>query len=134
MRQRETWSAECTRCLRRARRLTRAATNSKVRRARRVGVKGAPGCLCVCTAGRLAGLEPSAAKGVFKSNARRANRAPACCVLAAALEKALEARKREKALAKFRDTNNVADYGGPELAFATEFQASRRPRLLRVAL
>lgn len=40
----------------------------------------------------------------------------------AALEKALEARKRERALTKFREAKGVADYGGPELAFAAEFQ------------
>ncbi|KIZ01185.1 putative Intraflagellar transport protein [Monoraphidium neglectum] len=41
-----------------------------------------------------------------------------------ALEKALEARKRERALTKFRDANSVADYGGPELTFAAEFQVA----------
>jgi hypothetical protein len=46
-----------------------------------------------------------------------------------ALEKALEARKRERALTKFRDANSVADYGGPELTFAAEFQVwGPRPR------
>jgi len=41
-----------------------------------------------------------------------------------ALEKALEARKRERALSKFRDTKGVTDYGGPELTFAAEFQVA----------
>jgi hypothetical protein len=42
----------------------------------------------------------------------------------AALEKALEARRRERALSKFRDSNSVPDYGGPELGFAVELQAA----------
>jgi hypothetical protein len=39
-----------------------------------------------------------------------------------ALEKALEARKRERALTAFRESKGVADYGGPELTFAAELQ------------
>jgi hypothetical protein len=50
-------------------------------------------------------------------------RSPCPPAAAAALEKALEARKRERALTKFRDANGVPDYLGAELAFAVEFQA-----------
>lgn len=54
-----------------------------------------------------------------------APRAPPPARLAAALEKALEARKRERQLARFRETRGVADYGGPELGYAAELQVRR---------
>lgn len=43
-----------------------------------------------------------------------------------ALEKALEARKKERQLARFRESRGVADYGGPELGYAAELQVQAR--------
>lgn len=51
--------------------------------------------------------------------------APQPPTLYSALEKALEARKRERQLLRFRESKGVADYGGPELGYAAELQARR---------
>jgi hypothetical protein len=45
-----------------------------------------------------------------------------CCATPPGLEKALEARKKERALAKFRSNAGQADSHPPELGFAVEVQ------------
>ena len=57
-------------------------------------------------------------RGRFPFCWRKSNRLDTFC---AGLEKAMEAKKRERALTKFRETNNLSDQVNVDLTYAVDF-------------